>query len=301
VTGLAVGRKPSLLVIGAHRTVVVSPMAGDAVGRRAGKLPILMTLGAIRRLVFSSERKTPVVIEGRSRPAGSRRSVAAGAISGKSSLLVVGARGALVVGQVAAHTVGGDPRESAPHVALGAFCGSMLPPQRKGRMIELSPFPTGLTRMAGLALRREPRRDVIGILGSFEVLLMAGDTFRNRPPETTVAMTLHAIERSMRALESEPGDGLVIPSTGNERAPGLWSVAVTALGAKLELVRIILPPSPVARLTGARRSSQDPLDVAITALHGPVLPHQGKIRIVMGLNQILSSFLARGNAGSRRS
>jgi len=170
-------------------------------------------------------------------------------------------------------------------------------------VVELGSFPSSRTEMANLALRREPCGDMIGLLGSLKVFGMALRTLRGRAPEAAIAMALPAIERSMRALQPETGDGFVVPRPGDERAPSLRGMAVAALSAQSELVGIIVPASPVAGLAGLRGSFQDPLQMAIATLHGSVLPHQGEIRIVVGLHQILRTLLAgggAGNGGSRR-
>jgi len=105
MAGLTVGSEPRLLMVRIPGAIVVVAMARHAGRRRAGKLPVHVALTAIRQLVLPQERKASVVVKDRTGPAGRRRAMTACAIGWKSSLLVIRARGPLVVVQVAAHTI----------------------------------------------------------------------------------------------------------------------------------------------------------------------------------------------------
>ena len=229
----AIGRKPGGLVVRAGRSIVIIPVAGDAVRRRTGELIVSMAIGAIRHLVLSLEREAPIVVEDSTGPARSGGTVAARACGRESSLLVIRTRGALVVGQVAAHAVGGDPSEASASVALSAIRGPVLPSQPEGGMIERGPLPTAGTGVADFTLRRETGGHMVRVLSSLEVLRMAAGAFRDSTAEAAIAVTLHAVECAMGALETEAGDRFVIPRAGLESAPCLWAVAGIALRAQL--------------------------------------------------------------------
>ena len=221
VTRLAIGGKTGVLVVRAGRSVVIIPVAAHTVRWRPGKPIVSMAIGAICPLVLSPKGEAPIVIEDSARPARRGCAVAARAIGWKSRLLVIGVRRPLIVGPVAAHAIGRDAREAAFTVALSAIRRPVTSSQTKGGMIERSTLPAHRARVADLALHRETRCDVVGVLSSLEFLRMATRTFRDRTAEPTGAMALHAVERSMRALEPEPGNRFVFPSSRLEPAPDL--------------------------------------------------------------------------------
>ena len=233
VTGLAIRGKSGLLVIGIGRRIVVGPVASDAVGRCAGKLSVLVALGAIRGLMSSSERKTLVVVEIRAGPTRGRRTVTARAIGGKAGLLMIGTRRPLVVREVATHAVGGGARELSASVALDAIGRPVLASQPKGGMIESSPLPARRHGVADLALHREPGGNMVRVLSSLEIVCMATGAGGDRATESTIAVTLHAVEGSMRPLQPEAGDRFVIPRAGFEPAPRLRAMAVVAVRSQL--------------------------------------------------------------------
>jgi hypothetical protein len=296
----AISREPGRLVVRAGRSIVVIPVAGDAVRRRTGELIVAMAIGAIRHLVLAPEREAPIVVEDGTGPACSGGTVAGRTFGRKSSLLVVRAGGALVVGQVAAHAVGCDPRERSSSVTLSAIRRPVLSPQLEGRMIERGPIPTARTGVADFTLRRETGRNVIWILSALEVLRMAAGAFRDRTAETTISVTLHAIERAMRALETEAGDRFVVPCARLEPAPCLFVVAGVAMRPQLQLVGVVLSPTPMTGFAGERCSRQNALEMAIPALDGSVLTDQGKVRVVVSLHQISPLLLGRRSARRRR-
>lgn len=63
--------------------------------------------------------------------------------------------------------------------------------------------------MALLARRGEARRNVIGILGGIEVLLMAGSASSRGPLVLSVQVALRAKKRLVRASQCESGGGVV--------------------------------------------------------------------------------------------
>ena len=105
--------------------------------------------------------------EGVARLAGCRE---AGVIDGRRGLLEVG----LVAGRAGAL---GDGREVVVDVAAGAGGREVSPGQREDRAVlgEGPLLPGGIGELvAGVASRREGRRDVRGVLGGLVVGLMAG-------------------------------------------------------------------------------------------------------------------------------
>jgi hypothetical protein len=68
VTRIAVRGKPSLLMARRGRAIVVIDVAGRAIGRQAGKLPIRVTVVATGCLMLTSERKKIVLEDDRPSP-----------------------------------------------------------------------------------------------------------------------------------------------------------------------------------------------------------------------------------------
>ena len=68
MTIIAISGKSSLLVARRGRTIVVVDVAGRAIGRQAGKLPIRVTVVATGCLMLTSERKKIVLEDDRPSP-----------------------------------------------------------------------------------------------------------------------------------------------------------------------------------------------------------------------------------------
>ena len=105
-------------------------------------------------------------------------------------------------------------------------------------------------------------------------------------------MTLGALNGSMGTLQPETGHQLVIPRTTNDLLPALRRVTVLALTAQLQTVSVILSSNPVASLTRLGSALDDSVDMALAALDRPVSAHQGEVRVVVGLDEVLWLILA---------
>ena len=216
--------------------------------------------------VRSRINREPGVIEGGTRPRGGVVAQRAG--GGERRRDVVGVGGALVILLVAGVAGRGRVCVLPVDMATGAGHGGVRPGQGEagGVVIEAGRNP-GCGAVAHLALLREARGRVIGIIGVLKILQVAGDTGRAQVGELPIRMAALALQRGVRPGEGETGQRVVELSIG----PGSCAVADGAVrresGGGVIGIRRLLEVRHVARRTGGRHGAVAAVDMALRAGH----------------------------------
>jgi hypothetical protein len=147
--------------------------------------------------------------------------------------------------------------------------------------------------MTDIAIRGEAGRHMVGLLCALIVVEMTSGTGRRRSHKCAIAVTFGAFSGPMCTLEAKTRHRLVIPRPSDDSLPGLRCVAVFTMVAQLQPVSVILPSDPVALLTFQGCTLYDAVQVTLAAFDGAMPAHQGKVGVIVGLNEVARLLLAR--------
>jgi len=194
VTHVAGLRDSGGKVIRIGRTLVVLHVARHARGCCQTEITVGVTLIALQLGVSASQWETHrAVIEICRRPG--RRGVTILAGLRQSQSKVAGIVGLLKIRQVTAHTRRRRPFILSAHVTGYAIQSRVHARQGKARVLQVIEFRAqpGVDRVALLALRREPRRNVIRFGGLLKCALVAGVTLDRQSLELANRLALVTI------------------------------------------------------------------------------------------------------------
>jgi hypothetical protein len=250
-------------VIGRGGRVVVLHVAAVAIRRRIGELPVDVAKIAGNGRVRTGQRKRRLaMVECGGNPRG--RVVAGLALMRKTGLRVIGIRGAVEVGHMAAIAIRRRALELSSDVASGAFERGVRAGERKAghfQVIELRVIP-GVEAVARLASARKIQRLVIGIGRLLEIAGVAGNTGGRKSRELAHRLALVAIGALQRGVRSEQREAVLV---------------------RLDLLRVQVPTihgvalfAPVAELAAMN------IGVAVGAVHADVFEHEADVALRAG-------------------
>jgi hypothetical protein len=106
-----------------------------------------------------------------------------------------------------------------------------------------------------------------------------------------IAMAIGTIQCPVHSFQRISDCRGVIPFVRRYILPGIWSVAIAAVSSQSQLISIILAPFPMAGFAFSGSSFENQTQMAVPTGRGPVFSDEGKIGVVVGLDEILGSFL----------
>lgn len=263
VADLALLRHSGLHVIRRCRGVVVLHVAGVAIRRSIGELPVHVAEIAGYGRVRAGQRKSRLaMIERGGSPRG--RVVAGLALMRKASLRVIGIGRPVEIVHMAAVAIGWRALELSSDVARGAFERGVGAGERKAghfQVIELRVIPR-VEAVARLASAWKIQRLVIGIDRLLKIGRVARDASGRKSRELANRLTFVAIDAFQRGMRSEQRKTVFVRlDLLRVQVPAIHGVALFAFVAKLASMNI---------------------GVAIGALHADVFEDQADVALRAG-------------------
>jgi len=205
--------------------------------------------------------------------------MAGSAINGIPGQLVVGIPGVIVVLQMTADTLPRRTDVDIVFMTVGTSRCLMKAQQGEGQMARMRPAPRRHAVMALPAIGGIIGLDMIG--GALVLLAVAGIAVGRLTVKHIFLVTIAAIHGLVNPGQWKTGCLTMIPGIGLQFFPGKRRMTVGAMKAKIQLVRIVLPATPMTRFTIAGSTFQNTFQMTFSAGNAAMPALQGKIRLIV--------------------